>query len=196
MVWTTGCDETARSSSLSPLDPLTPDEISRSASAVREHVKKDDVRFVAISLKEPHPAAAAANENGGTTQRLVEVIILDPESGRAAELVVDGETGNVVRVRELPPGTQPMFSPDDCFLAEEICKSSPEVRTALKERYGLVDMDCIAADPWSVHLANEDDKSLVTDPNTKCHDDSSKPFYMRVWPAGVWKTISMLILLT
>jgi len=166
MVWTTGCDETARSSSLSPLDPLTPDEISRSASAVREHVKKDDVRFVAISLKEPHPAAAAANEDGGTTQRLVEVIILDPESGRAAELVVDGETGNVVRVRELPPGTQPMFSPDDCFLAEEICKSSPEVRTALKERYGLVDMDCIAADPWSVHLANEDDKSLVTDPNT------------------------------
>ena len=168
MVWTTGCrNETARrSSSLSPLDPLTPDEISRSASAVRERVGRDDVRFVAISLKEPpHPAFANGDGAETTTQRLVEVVILDHMSGLASELVVHGD--DVVRVRELPPGTQPMFSPDDCFLAERICKSSVEVRNALRERYGLVDMDRIAADPWSVHLASEDDvMSLVTDPNT------------------------------
>lgn len=118
------------------------------------------IRFVAVSLKEPPPGAEEKEEVAGR-RRLVEVLILDPASGLATELVVDGD--DVLRSRALPLGTQPMFTPADCLLAEHICKSNDEVRAALKERYGIVDMDRIAADPWSVHLASDDDRSLVTD---------------------------------
>lgn len=50
----------------------------------------------------------------------------------------------------------------DCDLAEEICKSSIEVQAALKERHGVEDMGRIAADPWSVHLADEQDVAMTT----------------------------------
>ena len=62
-----------------------------------------------------------------------------------------------------------MFSPDDLFprrtdLQVERSRCGICAEGAV---YGLVDMDRIAADPWSVHLASEDDvMSLVTDPNT------------------------------
>jgi primary-amine oxidase len=56
---------------------------------------------------------------------------------------------------------QPMFAPEDCDLAEEIAKSSPQVQEALKERHGVTDMTCIAANPWSVHLANQHDVAMA-----------------------------------
>ena len=168
-VWTTG-SEMARSPSLSPLDPLTPQEISKASSAVRIFMKdaSESIRFVAVSLREPSPGEIASSfsssGDGSAPRRLAEVLVLDPTTGLATELVVHGD--DVVESRMLPSGTQPMLTPDDCLLAEDICKSSAEVRTALRERYGFVDMDGIAADPWSVHLASDGDRLLCTDAST------------------------------
>mmetsp|Transcript_4045 Transcript_4045/g.5554 ORF Transcript_4045/g.5554 Transcript_4045/m.5554 type:complete len:864 (-) Transcript_4045:369-2960(-) len=68
---------------------------------------------------------------------------------------------------DLPVGTQPLFTPDDCDLAEEISKSSPEVRRAVLERYGIQDVEReLVCDPWSVHLADDRDKSLTVDKGT------------------------------
>jgi Cu2+-containing amine oxidase len=50
-------------------------------------------------------------------------------------------------------GVQPLASPEDCFDAEAIAKSDPEVVSLLKERYGITDLDLVACDPWSVHCA-------------------------------------------
>lgn len=47
---------------------------------------------------------------------------------------------------------QPLASPDDCFLAEEIVKANVEVQSLLKEKYGITDMSMVVCDPWSVHL--------------------------------------------
>ena len=168
-VWTTG-SEMARSPSLSPLDPLTPQEISKASSAVRIFMKdaSESIRFVAVSLREPSPGEIASSfsssGDGSAPRRLAEVLVLDPTTGLATEFVVHGD--DVVESRMLPSGTQPMLTPDDCLLAEDICKSSAEVRTALRERYGFVDMDGIAADPWSVHLASDGDRLLCTDAST------------------------------
>ena len=45
-------------------------------------------------------------------------------------------------------GVQPMVTIEDCVEAEEIVKADPGIRGLLKDRYGITDMDMVAADPW------------------------------------------------
>ena len=45
-------------------------------------------------------------------------------------------------------GVQPMVSPDDTFLAEEVVLSSPEVQQLLLSRYGISDPSKVVCDPW------------------------------------------------
>lgn len=45
-------------------------------------------------------------------------------------------------------GVQPMVTIEDCVEAEEIVKADPGIKTLLKDRYGITDMDMVAADPW------------------------------------------------
>ncbi|KAL3810827.1 hypothetical protein ACHAXA_007517 [Cyclostephanos tholiformis] len=191
-VWTSGREggQLLRSESLYPNDPLTPIEIARASSVVRDYYRTmndgtaatasdDDSirRFVAVSLREPPPSSfpspsspddhAGSNESRGLRllrrrRRLAEVVILNTASGLASELLVDLDVDRVIDDRALPSGTQPMLTPDDCALAEDICKSSPAVVDALGERYGITDVSRVAADPWSLHLS-ADDSSLVRD---------------------------------
>ena len=120
-------------------------EITTASNAVKEYLKEEShVRFVAVTLKEPPPHAKEED-----VQRLVEVIVLNPSTGIATELVV--KENDVISSNKLPYGTQPMLTPDDCFLAEEIAKSSKELQVALKERYGIIDMDKVVGDPVSMN---------------------------------------------
>lgn len=156
-VWSTG-QEPQRSTSY--LDALTPDEIQRVSSAVKQYMSASGVnnpRFVAVSLKEPKPNMKVP------PKRQAEVLVLNPSNGIATELLVQGE--EVLSSEDLPYGTQPMLTPADCDLAETISKSSEEVQRALKERYGITDMDKVVGDPWSVHLASEEDRLLVEGDN-------------------------------
>jgi len=144
-----------------PLDPLSAGEITAASQAVKDFVavdKQHQLRFVAVSLKEParadHPA----------TSRQAEVVTLDPSTGLASEFDVNlgaGEKATVISSKKLPLGTQPMLTPDDCDLAEEIAKNSPELQAALEERYGITDMDKVCCDPWSVHFACDEDKKMA-----------------------------------
>ena len=134
------------------------------------------LRFVSINLNEPNKRVLqSAAENGTKPPRKAEVLVLNTETGIASEIEVnlqvkgDAITAAVGNAKELPRGVQPLLTPDDCYLAEEIAKSSSEVQHALKERYGITDMSRVAADPWSVHLACEADIAL-TEP-----DDPSMP---------------------
>ena len=56
-------------------------------------------------------------------------------------------------------GVQPLASPDDCLLAEQIAKEDPKVREQLKLR-GVTDMDLVACDPWSGMQSSETNASL------------------------------------
>mmetsp|Transcript_2454 Transcript_2454/g.3498 ORF Transcript_2454/g.3498 Transcript_2454/m.3498 type:complete len:736 (-) Transcript_2454:120-2327(-) len=164
----------AYSSAPHPLDPLTAEEISSASSAVKEYLSLTTgqdpslIRFVAVSLSEPEKKEVLSGEGFDPVKasRKAEVVIL--VDGIASELVVDFQDGiNVVSHVALPPGIQPLYSPDDCDLAEEITKSSPEVKKAVLERYGIKDVDKeLVCDPWSVHLADDEDKSLTFDEET------------------------------
>jgi Cu2+-containing amine oxidase len=45
-------------------------------------------------------------------------------------------------------GIQPMVTVDDCLDAEDICKADAKFRKVIEERYGIVDLDLVACDPW------------------------------------------------
>lgn len=154
-VWSTGQEPF-------PIDhvssALTPSEISTASSTVKAALG-GDVRFVAISLAEGSKYATSK-------PRQVDVIVLKP-NGLGCEVLVDLASQSVVSSKDLVKGVQPMFTPEDCDLAEEIAKSSPELKKAVEERYGITNIqDFVAADPWSVNLANADDEMLATDPTT------------------------------
>ena len=47
---------------------------------------------------------------------------------------------------------QPLLTPEDCVLAEDIAKADPEVAAMVKEAYGITDLSLLACDPWSGEL--------------------------------------------
>jgi primary-amine oxidase len=151
---------------------ITAPEVRAAAAAVRQHLADkaiEELRFVAVSLLEDDAKPA----------RLAEAIVLNPATGLASELVValanDSEDAKVVECRELQAGRQPMFTPDDCDLAERIVQQSEQVQEALRERYGIDDMSRVACDPWSVHLAGsqDDDQLMLTEWRKKTDRDDS-----------------------
>ena len=157
-VWSTG-NELVNSENPHPLASLTPSEIQQTSAAVKEAYgnENEEIRFVAISLKEQNKTLSA-------TSRQAEVIILI--NGLAYELTVelDGSDAKIVYENALPAGVQPLLTPEDCELAEVIVRESTELADILKERYGIQSMEEVAADPWSVHLASQEEEDMVKSP--------------------------------
>ena len=139
-----------------PLDELTSEEITRAAEAVRNAFADTELRFNSVTLAEPSKKDLTLFAQDGpekTPKRTAEVVVLVPKTGEAYVCYVDYEANDDVQTNKLPLGTQPPYSPDDCFLAEDIVKADEEVASLLKERYGIEDLALVACDPWSVHLA-------------------------------------------
>lgn len=147
-----------------PLDPLSADEVTKASAAVRTFLgtPSDDagttLRFVSVSLSEPPKKEYLA---GIKTPRKAEIVALNPSTGIGAEYEVNLESGEVVYSQDLPPGVQPLLTPEDCFLAEEIVKSDPEFAKIMEERYGITDLSRLAVDPWSIHIACDADREMT-----------------------------------
>jgi primary-amine oxidase len=141
-----------------PFMSLSPNEVSKASQIVRDYLPGERLRFMAVTYQEE-------DEDGSSSLRSAEVLVLNTTTGLARELSVDLDASKVTSTVELPPGTQPFFTPEECDLAEAIAKNSPEVQAALLDRYGITDMDTIAADPWSVNLASADDITMTTNPD-------------------------------
>ena len=99
------------------------------------------IRFSYVTLAEPPKAAMRAYlaGEGPVPARQAEVIATIVPKMDAYVFVVNlGEDGASVASKSLvPEGCQPLFSPDDCFLAEEIVKADVAVCAELAERYGV-----------------------------------------------------------
>jgi primary-amine oxidase len=143
-----------------PLDQLSPAEISAAAAAVVATFSDDPVRFSFITLREPPKAQLAtfyASEDPSSTlpQRVAEAAFVVPRTGLAYEARVALPHGELLSKTELPPGTQPVLTPDDCDLAESIVKTSPELCALVEKRYGITDVEAhLVCDPWSIHVAD------------------------------------------
>lgn len=142
-----------------PLDPITETEVRIAARTVRaslgDHAQL--VRFNIIDVIEPEKALVLAHGGEAIESRTVTVTYQLPEEGRAFKATVEVNStgdGSISSTTELV-GVQPLLSPDDCELAEEIVKSSSSVRSLLEERYGI-DISTVACDPWSVHCTGSE----------------------------------------
>jgi primary-amine oxidase len=147
-----------------PLDPLSGDEILEASTAIRKYLgltpdsSVRHLRFVAVSLKEPPKQEYI---KGNPTPRQAEIVTVNPATGIASEYEVNLETGKVVYSHDLPKGVQPLLTPEDCFLAEEIVQTSKDISRLLLERYGITDISRVACDPWSVNIASDEERELA-----------------------------------
>ena len=145
-----------------PLDPLSPDEITQASALIRPFMAEQDIeikRFIAVSLKEPPKADFM--QKGASLPRKAEAVVMDT-AGFAHELTVDLSLGSVESHTVQPKGIQAMFTPAELDLAEEIVQQHPEVQAALKERYGITDMKRVACDPWGLHFSSEDERIPIS----------------------------------
>jgi Cu2+-containing amine oxidase len=130
--------------------PLSSDEMKQIAAVVRNHFHvspgDEDLRFVAMSTKEPDTSSSGST----TTGRRAEVVVLQPSTGLTTELELEWQssTWQLSQVTTLPAGTQPLLTPDDCFLAEDIVQASPAVATILQQQWGITDVHRVVCDPW------------------------------------------------
>ncbi|KAL3159938.1 hypothetical protein ABBQ38_010331 [Trebouxia sp. C0009 RCD-2024] len=145
------------SSTSHPLDALTADEIKACSEACTKYAEEEKfgaLRFNVISLKEPAKDELLAYEADHSTapDRTAYCIVQAFPKAPVNEVYMDlsGPEAKVTCWTELE-GVQPLASPDDCLLAEQIAKADPKVREMLKMR-GVTDMDLVACDPWSVHM--------------------------------------------
>lgn len=139
------------------LQPLTFEEISIARDLFVKHACKEtsisNLRFSYITLYEP-----------GTTEldRVIECIVyLPPTAPRRIRLSLP--TKDIVFDEALAGNAQPVITPDDCFLAEEIAKNSEIVKSTLVDSYGdSIDMSRVVCDPWSVHISEDDELNEVS----------------------------------
>ena len=139
-----------------PLDPLEPAEIERAVAAVRKEGRlAEGIRFVSVSLKEPTKEVARRARPGDGSPREAFLVLLDSETGRGYEAVVDLGMGTLRRCEALPEGVQPPIMLDEFVECEEVVRRSPAFRAAMKQR-GIEDLGLVMVDAWSAgHYGNE-----------------------------------------
>lgn len=159
-----------------PLDDLTAAEITAAAAVVKAALladasDDDEIRFSYVTLAEPAKLAMAAyvTGEGPVPPRQAEVIATIVSKMDAYIFVVNlGDEPSVASKNPVPEGCQPLFSPDDCFLAEDIVKADEAVCAEIAERYGVDPADfgtSLICDPWSVHVATPDFEPLKWRPD-------------------------------
>ena len=139
-----------------PLDPLSPEEITRAVAILREVRRLPATyRFVSVALNEPAKALVLRPPSDGVVPREAAMVLLDKATGTGYEAVVDLAKRSVPRFEALPPGTQPAIMLDEFAECEEAARNCPAFREALKRR-GIEDMNLVMVDAWSAgHYGNE-----------------------------------------
>jgi primary-amine oxidase len=145
-----------------PLEPLTAEEITGAVDLLRRSGSAGDAcRFISVVLREPEKSAVLAFDADGTAPpREAAAIVLDKADGKTYEAVVSLSDGAVTRWEHVP-GVQPQVMLEEFFACEEIVKTDPGVRDALRER-GVTEFDGVMVDPWSAgHYGDEEEGRLL-----------------------------------
>jgi primary-amine oxidase len=128
-----------------PLDPLTAEEISRVADAVRAKLAPADVLFSAVTLAEPAKDVLLGHQPGDPVDRAARVIVLDGPHGIIEAEV--GTSGGEVREWEAVAGVRPPLLFTEVFNAMEAVRADERWRKALADR-GITDVENVQIDPW------------------------------------------------
>lgn len=139
-----------------PLDPLSPEEIEAASDVLdKAGLLGVGVRFISTSLLEPSKAELAAWKPEQPILRKALIVLLDSESGRAMEAVVDLNAAAVTGFQRLAAGMQPALDSVECAACEEAIRNSAKFREALARR-GIQDANLVVIDCWAAgHYGNE-----------------------------------------
>jgi primary-amine oxidase len=139
-----------------PLDPLSPAEISLTASIITTtQASNTGWLFNWITLLEPEKSVllpllfVGDNERSRIPRRSFTVLI-ERRTGRVFEIIVNLNLRRVEKVEQLPPGTQPTLTPEELTSAENIFKADAAVRERCA-RLGFTDMANVVGDSWLVN---------------------------------------------
>jgi primary-amine oxidase len=126
-----------------PLDPLTGQEVDRTAAIVRGHSDvPESAHFVLVSTAEPRRHGVPAS-----SFRAAEVVVHDHTSRTTYELLVDLTESRVTSVTELT-GVEPQLTTEEFLAVEAAVRDSPAFQKALRRR-GIEDLSRVDIDPVS-----------------------------------------------
>ncbi len=135
-----------------PLDPLTTDEIAAASRIAAAHEPREGWRFPLVALEEPDKDAVRAFSAGDAIARRAFVMLVDVDSGEAAECVVElaSESASESVARWTPlVGHKPFPLMEEFGRAVATVKSDERWLAAMRSR-GLTDeqIELIQIDPW------------------------------------------------
>ena len=149
-----------------PLDPLTPDEITKAAAILRAaYPPGSPITFKAITLDEPAKAAVVAYldaEHRGAplpiVPRTAYVVYVMKNTNKAFEATIDFLTGKLATNVAVPHGSHAAADTSELVEIEEIALAAPEVKREL-ERLNLPKDTIVACDPWTYGSDGDDDET-------------------------------------
>jgi primary-amine oxidase len=131
-----------------PLDPLTKDEILKTAEVLRAAGKMiAKSRFSLIALHEPPKDEVIAFQPGSTFRRESFSILYDREHNATFEAVVDLRRSTVVSWKQIP-GVQPSVLDEDIEMLERAIRADPRFAKAMNRR-GIKDLDRVGIGDWA-----------------------------------------------
>lgn len=130
-----------------PLDPLSIEEVAAAVAIVKteKHLGRH-YRFSTVTLHEPDKAAVYAFQPGDEILRQAKLVLLDNDSGKTYEAVVNLNSKTVGAWAEIP-GATPRIMTDEVVEAEQAIKAHPDFQAALAKR-GITNLDLVMVDPW------------------------------------------------
>jgi Cu2+-containing amine oxidase len=125
---------TLSTTSLHPLEPLSPEEITAASTIlVREKSLTASARFVYIELREPSKQVVEAFEPGSSWEREAFIVLRDRALQATFEAVVSLSTGTVISYTEVPDA-QPPITLEEFLRCEEVIKADPRWQEAMRKR--------------------------------------------------------------
>jgi primary-amine oxidase len=139
---------TLSTTSLHPLEPLSPEEITAASTIlVREKSLTASARFVYIELREPSKQVVEAFEPGSSWEREAFIVLRDRALQATFEAVVSLSTGTVISYTEVPDA-QPPITLEEFLRCEEVIKADPRWQEAMRKR-GVSDFSLAMVDKWA-----------------------------------------------
>jgi len=127
-------------------DPLSPDELGRARDLIlASHPELGRPSFPSLVLEEPDRLAAVRGAQAEQVGRRARATVLDRDTGRIVEVLVDLSGGEVERSTDVTQG-QPPLMVDEYGIVERVAKEAPDFRAALARR-GIRDLDLVQIDP-------------------------------------------------
>jgi primary-amine oxidase len=134
-----------------PLQRLSAEEIRLARGVLAKHgLVREHTRFAYLGLEEPPKAAVLAFRPGEPVERRVRAVLLDTDTGAAADVVASltREAIDSHRVLDTAREGQPPIMLEDLIAVDEIVKADSGWRAAMARR-GITELDLVRPCPLS-----------------------------------------------